>query len=239
MSFVAHFIVIIIIILVVKKDKSLINHEANIYPPTLKSFIIYPSPKPKPTIIEKPIEVQTPDNTELKFRAKNMQQSNDNVIVNKVKNKETIGGNLTDTQQSNSENKPNIAPIQNDQKQAQKNPVVISEIGTTDEQKYHSLVTKHLKNYHNLYSQQQAKEYRELKTSPIIDTVNLFDSTGETLRLPEVKINCNNGGKELLVAISTLLSGTMKCNTNNEFQHYIDKRLQSQLENPINTPNDK
>jgi hypothetical protein len=93
------------------------------------------------------------------------------------------------------------------------------------EAKYKSLIAKHLTTYHSNYSQQQAQQYRTLKKSPIIDTTNSANPSDIELTAPIVNVNCNNTGSQVVALISGLMNGTVKCESNNSFQTYIDQRL--------------
>lgn len=104
------------------------------------------------------------------------------------------------------------------------------------EAKYKSLISEHLSTYRSNYSQQQAQEYRTLKKSPIIDTTNSLSNTDIELTAPIVNVNCNDTGSQVVALISGLMNGTVKCQSNNTFQGYIDQRLNPVMKKAVNPP---
>lgn len=87
------------------------------------------------------------------------------------------------------------------------------------------MVSKHLQGFQDDYSQQQAREYRQRKISPTINTQTAVDTFLPVEIAPDVTVDCGNIAKKVLANVSQFTAGRVKCRTSNQFQSFIDKRL--------------
>lgn len=226
-SLAAHIGLILLIVLAAK-DKPFINdrHNDKQTTATLKSYLLIPKlssklqaplENEKGLIVSKPTRqtVQEKLNVEndMKKQAKEAQTS---IVRNSETDSQIIPIDQI-TLDKVSLNKPLPEKISTN------NPS--TQIMSSIDQKYGALVTKHLTNYNARYSQTQAQKYRTLKSSPVIDTANAINTTDIVMKPALVSVDCSSTSSQVIAVISGLMNGTVKCRGNNNFQLYIDQRL--------------
>lgn len=207
----------------------------------LKSYIFIPKPQ---TVLSKPPASERAE-VDAESKQKVVEQ---NVILEKIPLTEvieTINQAEPIVQSASKSSLINKAPIKESPLKDEPKEVSVLRTSTdrsettivTDiDAKYRSLISKHLANYHSNYSQQQAQEYRALQKSPIIDSTSSTNTNDIVLEAPIVSVDCNNTGSQVVAVISGLLNGTVKCESNNSFQSYIDQRLNAIAKKDINPP---
>lgn len=229
-SLLLHLGIVLLIALAATKPplESKVNLDKQIEP-ALKSYIFIPKAKSEVEDLSKPLQTELDSlpyqplvdqiiETKKVEPPKEIEKA---IQVEQVAQSPLVQDNLIDQQPLEKEaNKTRVLTSNSD----------ISEttIVSDADSKYKALVSKHLADYHSNYSQQQAQEYRSLKKSPIITTSNSINTNEAAIVAPIINVDCNNTGSQVIAVISGLMNGTVKCESNNNFQKYIDQRL-----NPI------
>lgn len=110
-----------------------------------------------------------------------------------------------------------------------KNPLSPT-LSTITQNPYQQLITKQLQSFQNQYSQSQAEEYRQLKTSPVINTQTAVNTFTPREVAPNIHVDCNSSLKKALANIAIVTNGRVRCRNNNQFQQFIDKRLPNTID---------
>jgi len=90
------------------------------------------------------------------------------------------------------------------------------------------LVSQHLNSLTSVYAESQAREYRQSKTSPLINTDSSINTFLPAEIAPQIDVDCVSTTKKILASISTFTQGRLKCRQHN-FEQFIDKRLGNSL----------
>jgi hypothetical protein len=72
---------------------------------------------------------------------------------------------------------------------------------------------------------EEAREYELRKTSPLLNIPDLPSAEERAATLRTREIDCNNKAKLVVAALAGAFNGNVRCRQSNQFQEYIDKRL--------------
>lgn len=227
-SFLAHALFIALVILIAPTNNhKIIENKSKQTDYQNKKIIsyLYTAPKIKPRAIDfdERLQDKKPSTEHSNSKALPQQQisahKEEKVINSEAQEKKTIETQpSTDTVQQAT---TKILLDKNEQETLA--PLNTDLLGAKD--RYRQLVTKHLQSYNAQFSQQQATRYRQLQTSPIIDTETAIDTLTDIIERPQIDVDCGDGIKKVFVGLSILGNGTVKCRDNGQFQDYIDNRI--------------